>query len=122
MGNRKVWFITGISKGLGKEIAKIVHGNGDQVIGIVREESDKNRLEIELVGAKIYILDLLQSEKINVVIEDIIKSFTKIDMLINNAGYGLFGLFEEVSAEELRKQFEVNVFAKWILINVYFPI
>ena len=121
MKNQKNWLITGISKGLGREIANVVHKHGDKVIGFVRKEEDKQKLESELAGIKIYILDLEQSDKFESIISEIIKNENSIDVLVNNAGYGMFGLFEEISIEELRKQFEVNVFAKWNLINAVLP-
>ena len=121
MENKKTWLITGVSKGLGNEIAKIVHQNGEQVIGFVRNEADKILLENSMGGIKIYLIDLQKIEKIKDTITDIIKNFGSIDFLVNNAGYGMFGLFEEVSLDELKQQFEVNVFARWHLINNILP-
>ena len=121
MKNQKKWLITGVSKGLGREIANIVHKNGDKVIGVVRKGEDKKRLEDELLGITIYILDLEQSDRFESVIVDVIKNEGRIDVLVNNAGYGMFGLFEEISVQELRKQFEINVFSKWSLINAVLP-
>ena len=62
-------------KGLGNEIAKIVHQNGEQVIGFVRNEADKILLENSMGGIKIYLIDLQKNRKIKDTITDIIKKF-----------------------------------------------
>ncbi|MEO7044469.1 MAG: SDR family NAD(P)-dependent oxidoreductase [Ferruginibacter sp.] len=118
---RKKWLITGVSSGLGKELATMVHQNGEQVIGIVRKEKDKMLIEKQLKSAKVYVLDLLDSEKIEFVVDEILKNEKKIDVLVNNAGYGLFGFVEEVNAEELLHQFKVNFFSVWTLIQKILP-
>lgn len=118
---QKKWLITGVSSGLGKELATIIHQNGEQVIGIVRKEKDKTKIEEELKGAKVYILDLLDSEKIELVVNEILKNEKKIDVLVNNAGYGLFGFVEEVNDEELLNQFKVNFFSVWKIIQKMLP-
>ncbi|WP_246496694.1 oxidoreductase [Chitinophaga varians] len=107
----KVWFITGVSKGFGFEIAKAALANGDQVVGTVRKNAAQ--LADQLGGgdqALIVTLDVTHEKDVQAGIQAAIDRFGRIDVLVNNAGYGLLAATEEASAEEVRKQFDTNVF------------
>lgn len=112
----KVWFITGISKGFGFEIAKAALAAGDQVAGTVRRNS---KAVAELLGGAdqlhIVTLDVTNEQEVQAGVREAIERFGRIDILVNNAGYGLLAATEEASAEEVRKQFDTNVFG---LLNV----
>lgn len=114
----QVWLITAASGGLGLALAKHLLEKGDRVVGTSRnlgklesvlgkESSRFLPLELDFSGN----LDGKMQEIINRVYQ----KFSRLDNLVNNAGYGLLGFVEETSEEELRKQFEVNVFAPFIL-------
>ncbi|MBO9586739.1 MAG: SDR family NAD(P)-dependent oxidoreductase [Flavobacterium sp.] len=116
MGNNKVWFITGASKGLGLELAKKLLAEGFKVAATSRNESSliaalgdssENFLPLEM--------DLVNEKSVQAAISKAINHFKTIDVLVNNAGYGLLGTLEELTDAEARKNYEVNVFG---LLNV----
>lgn len=117
---RKVWLITGVSKGLGRELAKQVADKGDIVVGTVRNAQDKADFE-KILGAKAFIIDLSNTEQISSLVDAIINQYGQIDVLVNNAGYGAFGMIEEFSENEIIHQFKVNVIAVWKLCQAVLP-
>jgi len=107
----KVWLITGVSSGLGKEIANYVLSQGDIVAGTFRKPEQVNAFNAQQPGKSFGVLmDVTSSEQITAGVESVLKEFGRIDVIVNNAGYGVMGSIEEVSDEEVRRQFEVNVF------------
>lgn len=118
---KKKWLITGISGGLGKELARIVAEKDEQVIGIVRKEEDKILLMKEIPNVKVYLLDLSNLKQVEAVTARIIKENEFIDVVVNNAGYGLFGFLEELNDDEFMQQFVVNFFAPWKIIQQVLP-
>jgi NAD(P)-dependent dehydrogenase (short-subunit alcohol dehydrogenase family) len=116
MENNKVWFITGASKGLGLELAKKLLNEGYKVAATSRSEDalikvlgnpSANFLPLEM--------DLVDEKSVKNAIEVAVSHFKTIDVLVNNAGYGLLGALEELTDAESRKNYEVNVFG---LLNV----
>ncbi|GAB3695970.1 oxidoreductase [Spirosoma flavus] len=123
MNKSKVWLVTGVSSGLGKELAKAIYQAGHIIVGTVRNESDKRRFEVEFPDrSQVFLLDLRKTDQLTQLIDQIQLQFGRIDVLVNNAGYGLMGLVEEVSESELRDQFEVNVVGVWKLTQAVLPI
>lgn len=116
MENNKVWFITGASKGLGLELAKKLLAEGYKVAATSRSEESLIKV---LGGPSEYFLplemDLVDEKSVKNAIEVAVSHFKTIDVLVNNAGYGLLGALEELTDNESRKNFEVNVFG---LLNV----
>lgn len=114
MDNRKVVLITGCSSGFGLLTAVRLATQGHLVWATMREVSKKQPLENELAkrNAQAFIreLDVTKPSTIKNVIEEIQKTHGRIDVLINNAGYGIAGFFEDLSEEEIRAQMEVNFF------------
>ncbi|RAX54476.1 hypothetical protein CCY99_03770 [Helicobacter sp. 16-1353] len=115
---QQTWYITAASGGFGLELAKYALSKGDKVAGTSRNlkniiaklgAESENFLPLELKFDK----NMESNMKAN--LEAIREKFGRIDNLVNNAGYGLLGFVEEVSEEDLRAQFEVNVFAPFIL-------
>src|SRR5882724_8604118 len=112
----KVWFITGASKGFGFEIAKAALASGDQVVATVRKNAGE--VAARLNGgdrALVVTLDVTDEKGVKAGVQAAIDKFQRIDVLVNNAGYGLLAATEEASAEEVRKQYDTNVFG---LLNV----
>jgi len=112
----KVWFITGASKGFGFEIAKAALASGDQVVATVRKNAGE--LATRLNGGDrvlVVTLDVTREKEVKAGVDEAIDRFKRIDVLVNNAGYGLLAATEEASAEEVRKQYDTNVFG---LLNV----
>jgi NAD(P)-dependent dehydrogenase (short-subunit alcohol dehydrogenase family) len=119
----KIWFITGVSGGLGKALAIEAASNGDIVIGTLRKAEQIERFN-QLVPGKTHgvQLDVTQYENLQPVLDKVISEFRRIDVLVNNAGYGLFGAIEEVSLDEARKQMETNFFGALALTQAVLPI
>lgn len=117
MGDRsRVWLITGVSTGFGRELAKAVLARGERVAGTVRQQAQLEQfraLAPERCGG--YRLDVTEAAAIPEVIANVMRDMGRIDVLVNNAGYGLIGAAEETSAAETRKLFDTNFFG---LVNV----
>jgi NAD(P)-dependent dehydrogenase (short-subunit alcohol dehydrogenase family) len=114
MNNQKVILITGCSSGFGLLTAVRLAAQGHFVWATMRDLSRKQPLENELIKrqtqAVIRELDVTKPSTIKNVIEEIQKKHGVIDVLINNAGYGVAGFFEDLTDEEIRSQLEVNFF------------
>lgn len=107
----KVWFITGSSTGFGRELAEQVLERGEKVVATARNTADiEDLFEKYPDTARALKLDVTNAEDIKNSVETALSEFGKIDVLVNNAGYGLGGGIEEPSEEQIRKQFETNVF------------
>lgn len=112
----KVWFITGTSRGFGREWAIAALDRGDRVAATARSTDSLADL-VERYGDAILPLQLDVTDKAAVqeAVRRALDTFGRIDIAINNAGYGHFGFVEEVSEEELRAQLETNLFgAVWV--------
>src|SRR5690606_30523767 len=116
---KKVVLITGASSGMGKETAIRLSKQGYMVYAVARR-IDKMR-ELKTLGIKTAFMDITDSDSINAVVASILNTEGRLDVLINNAGYGLYGAFEEVSMEEARKQLEVNLIGLATLTQVVIP-
>jgi NADP-dependent 3-hydroxy acid dehydrogenase YdfG len=118
MSNEKsrVWFITGASTGFGRKLAEAVLDKGDRVVATARKEDTVADLERENPGrARAVRLDVTDPAQVKASVQAAIDAFGRIDVLVNNAGYGLLGTVEEVSDAQIRQQFETNLFG---LLNV----
>lgn len=106
---KKVVIITGASRGFGELIAKKFQKEKFQVIATMRNvDSSPSLMKLDNVDIKK--LDVTNKSDIKNVVDFTIKKYSRIDILINNAGYGAFGLLEEASEQEIRNQFDVNYF------------
>jgi NAD(P)-dependent dehydrogenase (short-subunit alcohol dehydrogenase family) len=117
----KTFLITGVSSGFGRALAQAALRDGHVVVGTVRQESDKADFEKLGQGAHAVILDVTHTDQIAPAIAAIEKNIGGIDVLVNNAGYGHEGILEESSIEDLRRQFEVNVFGAVAMIQAVLP-
>ncbi|MCR9064279.1 MAG: oxidoreductase [Cytophagales bacterium] len=119
---KKVWFITGVSSGLGKQLAKEVLSQGQIVVGTFRKQAQVEEFNKQNPGSSFGVLiDVASSQMIIEGVKSIIDQFGKIDVLVNNAGYGVMGSVEEISDEEVRRQFEVNVFGVLTTLRSVLP-
>jgi NAD(P)-dependent dehydrogenase (short-subunit alcohol dehydrogenase family) len=111
---QKIWMITGASRGFGAEIAKAVLYGGDKVIATARNVNSLDRLakDPNVFAVALDVTDESQAKK---AIDAGLKQFGSIDVLVNNAGYGLLGAVEESSAQEVENIYRTNVFG---LLNV----
>ncbi|WP_081949391.1 oxidoreductase [Paenibacillus durus] len=116
MTNQKVWFITGAARGIGLEILKAVLETGDNVVATVRKSADSLADQLgNPENLQVVLLDITDEQQAVEAANQAIEKFGKIDVLVNNAGYGLLSAVEEATADEVRNNFETNVFG---LLNV----
>ncbi len=117
---KKTVLITGCSSGIGKTAAKLFTDRGWNVVATMRRPEAESELT-EFADVLMTRLDVQERESIEAAIEAGIERFGRIDVLINNAGFGLFGLFEATPREKIREQFEVNVFGVMDVTRALLP-
>lgn len=123
MHQKKTWIITGISSGFGKLLSAELMRRGDFVIGTFRNQSQVDAFNQLNVGKGLaYQLDVASSEQIDPFYNELYKRFDRIDVLVNNAGYGLLGTTEEVNLQEARLQMETNFFGALHMTQKVLPI
>src|SRR5229473_3903216 len=105
-----VWFITGSSRGLGLSLTAAVLAKGDQVAATARNPEQLNAL-VEKYPDQIYAikLDVTRHEQIHQAVADAVAHFGKIDVLVNNAGFGIIGAAEAFTDEQVSSQLETNL-------------
>jgi NAD(P)-dependent dehydrogenase (short-subunit alcohol dehydrogenase family) len=112
----KVWFITGTSKGFGRIWAEAALERGDRVAATARDPRTLSEL-VERYGEAVLALqlDVTDRAQVDTAVQQAHERFGRLDVVVNNAGYGLFGTIEEVSEAQARAQMETNVFgALWV--------
>jgi len=112
----KVWFITGTSRGFGREWAIAALDRGDRVVATARNPHSLDQL-VKDYGDSVMplVLDVTNRDAVFEVVRKAYDHFGKLDVIINNAGYGQLGMVEEVSEQEARNQIETNLFgALWV--------
>jgi NAD(P)-dependent dehydrogenase (short-subunit alcohol dehydrogenase family) len=112
----KTWFITGASRGFGREWAIAALERGDTVAATARDTATLDDL-VARFGDKILPLklDVTDREAVRTAVKDAHDRFGRLDVVVNNAGYGQFGMVEEISEQDARDQIETNVFgALWV--------
>lgn len=118
----KTWFITGASRGFGLLIAKAALDAGDNVVATARQP----QAVVEAVGAHERLLalalDVTDEQAAIQAAEQALARFGRIDVLVNNAGYGLLGAVEESSADEVRRIYETNVFGALNVSRAVLPV
>jgi NAD(P)-dependent dehydrogenase (short-subunit alcohol dehydrogenase family) len=114
--SEKVWFITGTSRGFGREWAIVALDRGDKVAATARDTSSLDDLAEKYGDALLPIqLDVTDRDSDFAAVKQAHDHFGRLDIVVNNAGYGQFGFIEELSEKEARDQIETNVFgALWI--------
>ena len=118
----KVWLITGSSSGFGRALTEAVLEHGDRVVATARNLDKLQALTEEYPDtARAVELDITNPEQVKTAVEQAKDAFGQIDVLVNNAGYGLIGALEEVSDEQIRRNFETNVFGTIAMIRAMLP-
>ncbi|WP_285405640.1 oxidoreductase [Luteibacter sp. ME-Dv--P-043b] len=120
--DNKTFFITGVSSGFGQALSREALAAGHRVIGTVRNEDARIAFEaLDATRAHAVILDVTDHDAIPRVVADVESRHGAIDVLVNNAGYGHEGILEESPMEEMRRQFEVNVFGAVAVTKAFVP-
>lgn len=118
----KVWFITGASTGFGRLLAEEVLKAGGRVIATARRPEQIADLTQQYPEtARAFALDVTKPEQIEAVAKDAIAAFGRVDVLVNNAGYGIAGGIEEATEEEFLPVFETNVFGLMRVTRAFLP-
>jgi len=114
----RVWFITGISRGFGRELALAALADGDSVIGTSRNgQSDLSSNQLS-----VFALDVSRAADVSAVVEKAWAIHGGIDIVVNNAGFGLLGAVEEVDEAEARKVFDTNFFGTFHVLHALLPL
>ncbi len=116
---KKVVLITGASSGIGKETAKLLAENGFIVYGAARRVEKMQDLKVP--GVHLLAMDVTDEDSMMAGVQEIIRNEGRIDVLVNNAGYGSYGALEDVPLSEARYQFEVNIFGLARLCQLVIP-
>ncbi|WP_213949881.1 oxidoreductase [Luteibacter sp. dw_328] len=120
--SRKTFFITGVSSGFGLALSREALSEGHRVIGTVRNDDARRAFEaLHDERAHAVSLDVTDIEAIPDAVAEAESRFGPVDVLVNNAGYGHEGIFEESPIEAMRRQFEVNVFGAVAVTQAFVP-
>lgn len=119
MLNRKVVIVTGASSGMGKSAAKLFKQQDYEVVAGARRLSEME--DLKTLGITTRYLDVTDEQSNADIVNTALSKFGRIDVLIHSAGYGSFGALEEVSSQEAKNQFNVNVFGLMNLTQLVLP-
>ncbi len=121
MDNKKVWLITGASRGFGLEITKAALASGDKVVAAVRKQAEKLAKETHHENLHVITLDVSDEKQAVAAAEEVNEKYGRIDVLVNNAGFGLLSAIEEGSDEEIRRMYDTNVFGLLHVSRAFLP-
>ncbi|GAB3262056.1 SDR family NAD(P)-dependent oxidoreductase [Larkinella harenae] len=121
MDTQKVWFVTGASKGLGLSLVKQLLNGGYKVAATSRNAEELSRAVGSADGFLPLAVDLKTEASVADAIAKTVAYFGQLDVVVNNAGYGLLGSLEELTDEEARENFDVNVFGSLNVIRQALP-
>jgi NAD(P)-dependent dehydrogenase (short-subunit alcohol dehydrogenase family) len=119
---KKVWFVTGASKGFGLEIVKAALASGDKVVATVR--NNVAALQKDLGNPQdllVVIMDVVKEAEVKRAVAEGIDRFGQLDVIVNNAGFGIVAAIEEASDEEVRRQYDTNVFGVLNVVRAVLP-
>ncbi len=120
----KTWFITGTSRGLGREFARAALERGDRVAATARDVSTLDDLVAQYGEDAVLALSLDVTDKnaVGKAVATAHEKLGRLDVVVNNAGYGLFGMVEEITEAQLRDQLETNLFGAFFVTEAVLPI
>ncbi|MGW0629988.1 SDR family NAD(P)-dependent oxidoreductase [Streptomyces sp. NPDC002758] len=120
----KVWFITGTSRGLGRSFAESALERGDKVAASARNMAALDDLVTKYGDEAVLplALDVTDKSAVAAAVAAAHEKFGRLDVVVNNAGYGLFGMVEEITEQQLRDQMETNLFGAFWVTQAVLPI
>lgn len=122
MSTKKVWFVTGASKGLGLTLVKKLLAEGYSVAATSRNVSELEKvISAENSDFLPLEVDLVNENSVSEAISKTVEKFGKLDVIVNNAGYGQLGTLEELTDKESRQNFDTNVFGSLNIIRKSMP-
>lgn len=121
MASGNLMLITGVSSGFGRALAQEALAAGHTVVGTVRSAQAAQDFEALSAQAFARVLDVTDFDRIDGVVAEIEANVGPVDVLVNNAGYGHEGIMEEAPLEEMRRQFDVNVFGAVAMMKAVVP-
>jgi NAD(P)-dependent dehydrogenase (short-subunit alcohol dehydrogenase family) len=123
MAEQKIWIVTGSSRGLGRAIAEEVLELGDVVVATARKTSDLDEL-VNTYGDRVKAasLDVTRPEQAQRVVQETARQFGRIDVVVNNAGYGFMGAFEEMTPEQFASQIDTNFWGTVHMCRAAIPV
>ncbi|MEW6125615.1 MAG: oxidoreductase [Acidobacteriota bacterium] len=113
----KTTFVTGVSSGIGREIAQLLAARGARVFGTVRNPQSVSSIR----GVELVRMEVTDDAGVNAAVQSVAQKAGPIQLLVNNAGYSFMGALEETSIEEARQQFETNLFGVLRVTNAVLP-
>ena len=119
---QRTWLITGVNSGFGRLITEVLLERGDRVAGTVRKLEAMNDLKAKY-GDRLWLanLDMTELPAVRSVVNKVFAELGTIDVIVSNAGYGLFGAAEELSDEQVAHQLATNLFGPIQLIRAALP-
>ena len=118
----KTWFITGASSGFGEALATYILEKGERVAATFRQPEQAQEFTAREAGRTFgAVCDVTNEAQVKTAVADAIAHFGHLDVVVNNAGYGSMGSIEEVPAEEVQRQFDVNVFGALHVLRAVLP-
>src|SRR5499433_4317803 len=121
MKNSKVWIVTGAARGFGLEITRAVLASGDTVVATVRSRAEELKTQLNHPNLHVAVLDVTNEAQAREVAADTVNRLGRIDILVNNAGHGLLSAVEEATDEEVKRNYETNVFGLLKVIRAVLP-
>ena len=122
MDNEKIWFVTGASKGLGLSLIKLLLEAGNKVAATSRKAEDiDNAITDNKENLLALTVDITDESSVNDAIDKTLAHFGRLDVVVNNAGYSIYGSVEVLSNEEFRKTIDVNLFGTVNVIRAIMP-
>jgi len=118
-GAARRWFITGVSTGFGRELARVLVAAGNPVVGTVRREEQRAELEAEGIGA--VLMDVNDPAQVEAAAPAVRARLGGVDVLVNNAGFGQTGAAEALSLDEFRAVMETNFFGAVAVTRAFLP-
>ncbi len=123
MVNTKVWLITGCSSGLGRALASHVLARGGRVIATARDKGSLTELAaLHPETCRVLALDVTDATRVKSAVAEAVEAFGRLDVIVNNAGYGLIGAFEELGSEQIARNFDTNFFGALEVVRATLPV